>query len=149
MNTKVDKLLTPKQGDKLAKATIEMINSRALDPSNPPSLKDTIDSYASGRSELLAHYKSGAFDVSKPDVLYGMIWQDYVSYLAMHGQPSNKKGTRFLDTTTKRIGPAKQLAEHLSRTPTAVDLKAAFPTLTQLDDGICKAIDKDLKNLTK
>ena len=35
------------------------------------------------------------------------------------------------------------------RTPTAADLKAAFPALTQLDNELCEAIDRDLEELTR
>jgi hypothetical protein len=143
-------LFTPEQQDKLMKAMREMMNSKLLDPSNPPTTKERIDSYINRQGDPLKHYKPDAFNISKPEVWYGMIWEQYVSYLAIHDRPSNKKGTRRHDTTKKRSRPAKQLAKYLGRTPTAADLKDAFPTITGLlDDKICRIIDKDLKNITQ
>jgi hypothetical protein len=144
-----DTVFTPDQLDKLMKTVQEMMNSKFLDPSNPPTRKEQIDSLIKGRGESLKHYKPDAFDVSKPEVMYREVWQLYLSSAGIHDRPSNKKGTRRFNTTKRRSSAAQKLAKYLGGTPTAADLKAAFPTLTQLDDDLCKAIDMDLENLTR
>jgi len=149
MSTTAKTLLTEEQRGKVQKTVKEIMDSRLLDPSNPPTSKERFQSYGRGRGDILEYYKPNAFDVSRPEVVYGMVWEQYLSYLSIHGLPSNKKGTRHFDTTKKRSVTAKQLANYLERTPTAADLKAAFPTITQLDDKLCKAVNRDLENLTQ
>jgi hypothetical protein len=143
----VDTIFTLEQQDALMRIMQEMMHSRFVDPSNPPTPREQIKSFIDGPGKLPDFYKPDAFDYTKPEVWNREIWEQYVVHAAIHGRPSNKKGTRHFDTTKKRIPPAKQLAKYLGRIPTSADLKAAFPTLTQLDDELCKAIDRDLERL--
>lgn len=139
---------TQEQQDKLLKTMQEMMRSRFVDPSNPPTPREQLRSLINRRGgEMPDFYKPDAFDYSKPEVLYRERWEQYVSYAALHDHPTSKRGTKRTDTTKKRVAPAKHLAKYLGRTPTSADLKAAFPSLTQLDDGLCKAIDRDLESL--
>lgn len=142
-----DTNFTSEQRDKLMRTMQEMMNSKFIDPSNPPTTRERIQSYIEGRGEILKHYKPDAFDYTNPEVWNREMWEQYVVHAAIDGRSSNKKGTRNFNTAKKRTSPAKQLAKYLGRIPTSDDLKAAFPTLTQLDDGLCKAIDRDLESL--
>lgn len=86
------------------------------------------------------------FDFSNPnpEVLKKYSWDHYLSYLVIHGQFSNKKGTKRFDTTKERKKSVQALEKILGHAPNSSDLKSSFPTLTQLDDEICQIIDEDL-----
>jgi hypothetical protein len=139
---------TPEQRDKLMKTSQEILHSKFVDPANPPSREEKIKGFTKGRG-IPEYYKPGAFDVSKPEVRFGGMWQSYITHAAIHDRPSNKKGTKHFNTTKERSAAAKELANYLRRTPTSADLKEAFPTLTQLDDELCEAIDRDLESLLR
>ena len=145
MNTKADTLITPEQEDKLINTWKEIMNSKYVDPSNPPTAQEMIKSYLKGRGETQKHYKPGTYDFSNPETMYKEYWEQYVSFLALHHKLINTKGTERREKARKSV--AKKLAKYLRRTPTATDLKSAFPSLTELDDEICQVIDKDLASL--
>jgi hypothetical protein len=142
-------LFTPEQQDKLMDTVKEIMQSKFVDPSNPPTPEQRRKAMVEGRGKIPDYYKPGSFDLSNPEVWFREVWQSYMTYLSIHDRPSNKKGTRRFNTTKKRSVPAKNLAKYLGRTPTTADLKAAYPSLTKLDDDICIVIDRDLESLVR
>lgn len=148
MSTDANTLFTPEQQKKVLKTMLEISRSDYVDPSNPPSMREIIQSSQKGWAETKKLYKPGAYDLSNPEVVYKMYWHNYVSQLMLHDTPTSKRGTKRRDTTKKRSQEVKHLVKYLQHTPTCADLKAAFPNLTQLDADLCQIIDKDLEGLT-
>jgi hypothetical protein len=136
----------PEKQQKLLVETIqEIYRSNFKDPSNPPTPQEIYSNYR--KPKLRDYYKPEAFDYSNPQTLYGSYWEEYIEWAALHNTPKNQAGTKRRDTSRERRKPAKELRKILGRTPTANDLRTAFPSLTKIDGELADAIDRDLQSL--
>jgi hypothetical protein len=140
-----DTLLRPEQQDELIIIWRNIMNSKYVDPSNPPTMQEYIKCYQKGRGETSKLYKPGTYDFTNPETLYKEHWEQYISFIALHDKLINIKGAKRRNKDRRSI--VKQLAKYLRRTPTSADLKAAFPFLTELNKDISEVIDKDLSSL--
>ena len=147
MNDSDETLISQEQQSRVISALKEILNSQFKDPSNPPTAQEILNSYTKGRGEAEKYYKADAYDFSNPKTLYRVYWYEYLTNLVIQGQPSNKKGTKRYDTAQKRKKSVNQIAKYLGHSPSSSDLRAAFPTITELDDEIFHIIDNDLKRL--
>jgi hypothetical protein len=145
MSINTEPLFKSEQQSNLVKTVTEIINSRFVDPTNPPSGRELMESLAKSGSGWEKYYKPGVSDYSNPEVMYREYWHGYITQALLHGQIKSKRGKNRYDTTKERSNAAKRLAKHLGRTPTCADLKTAFQNLTQLNDELCRDIDKELK----
>jgi hypothetical protein len=144
-NTK--KVFSPQQQDKLIPLVLAIMNSKFLDPSNPPSTHDIVSNLSKKPADRVDFYKPGSNDLADPEVWSRELWLQYVEYAALHERPMNKAGTRVSNTDTKRRQALRRLASFPGHPPTASDLKAAFPNVKELDGNMAKVLDRDMKAL--
>lgn len=138
-------VFTQEQQELLVETIREIYRSNFKDPSNPPTPQEIYSNYRNPK--LRNYYKPEAFDYSNPQTLYGSYWEEYIKWAALHNTPKNQAGTKRRDTSRERRKRAKELRKTLGRTPTADDLKTAFPSLTKIDKELADAIDRDLQSL--
>jgi hypothetical protein len=147
MQTNNKRLFSPEQQDKLIPLVLAIMNSKFLDPANPPTGLDIINNLRKRPADRVEYYKPGASDFADPEVWIRELWQQYVEQATLHERPMNKTGTRLNNTDSKRRHALKQLAKYLGHPPTASDLKVAFPNVKELDRSLTNVLDRDMKRL--
>jgi hypothetical protein len=87
--------------DELLRLYHQVMAFKFKDPLNPPQ-NDYSESSMVVQWETLKENLAEDYDLNSPSTRYRFAWQQYFSLAQLHGFPTNKKQTNFMDTRDQR-----------------------------------------------